>query len=118
MSADVATMSVPELRKEVESSRNSKARSRAEDKASTMIAIRNGTALSVALATGALKEYAPSVATFGPNIPLLETVEAAGGLVIMLATKGAAREAGQGVFLAGAVPLLSYLGHVAVEAIK
>lgn len=93
-------------------------RRRAEDKASTMIAIRNGTALGVAGATGAIKAYAPSVATFGPDIPLLETVEAAGGLVIMLATKGGAREAGQGVFLAGAVPLLSFLGGLAVEAIK
>lgn len=118
MSADVATMSQSDLRKEVESSRNHKAKARVEDKASTMVAIRNGSALGVAAATGAIKAYAPSIATFGPDIPLLEVVEATGGLVIMLATKGGAREAGQGVFLAGAVPLLSFLGGLAVDAIK
>lgn len=94
------------------------ARRRAEDKAATMVAIRNVSALGTAAATGALKAYSPSLATFGPDIPLLETVEAAGGLVIMLATKGGAREAGQGVFLAGAVPLLQFIGEMTVNAIK
>ena len=95
-----------------------KSKHRAEAKASTMVMIRNGSALGVAGATGALKAYAPSIATFGPDIPLPEVIEAGGGLVLMLMTKGGTRELGQGVFLAGAVPLLQFLGQMTVDALK
>lgn len=117
MAEAIESMSQAELRQEVQRSRSQRAYTKVKEKAAAMQLVEKGTAATIAVGVGALEAYKPDLAQGFGGLGYLNPIFAGAGFVGMLMTKGMAKEASSGAFLAGAVPLLNKLGAKITESI-
>jgi hypothetical protein len=110
MAEAIESMSQSELRKEVATARNQKAKARAEGKAASMQLAEKGAAVLGAVGSGAIVAYKPDLGTALGGVGYVNPVLVVLGLGLSFGTKGMAREAGSGFLMAGGVPMLNLLG--------
>lgn len=118
MPQSVAEMSTSELRSTAQAAINAKSKKRAEDKAMSMQVVEKGTAITAALVSGAVGEQWPAARDALGGIGYVDPAYAAVGTLTFFMTKGAIKEMGSGLMLAGLIPLAKVGGAKLVQAIS
>ena len=118
MAEAVESLSTSELRAEVARNRQKQSRSRAMEKAMSMQIVEKGAFTLAAVGVGALEAYKPELQTGLGGVGYLNPALVGIGGAMFFATKGMAKEAGSGLLLAGAAPLLNRLGAKLTETIS